>query len=113
MANAFKLKNHSGASVNADTFTSVYTVPSATTTIVLGLTLANLTASDIAITVTMTNTSASIVSNVTKLAVVPGKSSLEIMSGNKYVMEATDILKVKSDTANSLDTTLGIMEITA
>ena len=45
-------------------------------------------------------------------AELPSKSSLEIMSGNKYVMETSDILKVTSNTANSLDTTLSIMEIT-
>jgi len=33
------------------------------------------------------------------------------MASNKYVMETTDILKVKSNTANSVDTTLSIMEI--
>ena len=49
--------------------------------------------------------------NVAKLASVPAKSSLELMTGNKYVMEASDILKVKSDIANSADVTLSIMEI--
>jgi len=34
------------------------------------------------------------------------------MSGNKVVLETSDVLKVQADTANSLDTTLSIMEIT-
>jgi hypothetical protein len=34
------------------------------------------------------------------------------MTGNKYVLNTSDILKVKSDTANSLDSMLSIMEIT-
>jgi len=111
MANTFKSKTFDGSSTNADTLMSVYTVPSSTTTIVLGLTLANLTSNTIEVTVTYTNNDGDNV-NITKLAQIPGKASLEIMSGNKYVMETSDILKVKSSAANSLDTTLSIMEIT-
>jgi hypothetical protein len=111
MANTFKTKTFDGSSTNADTLMSIYTVPSATTTIVLGLTLANLTSNTIEVTVTYTNNDGDNV-NITKLAQIPGKASLEIMSGNKYVMETSDILKVKSSAANSLDTTLSIMEIT-
>ena len=111
MANTFKTKTFDGSSTNADTLMSIYTVPSATTTIVLGLTLANLTTNTIEVTVTYTNNDGDNV-NITKLAQIPGKASLEIMSGNKYVMETSDILKVKSSAANSLDTTLSIMEIT-
>ena len=111
MANTFITKTFDGSSTNADTLMSVYTVPSSTTTIVLGLTLANLTSNTIEVTVTYTNNDGDNV-NITKLAQIPGKASLEIMSGNKYVMETSDILKVKSSAANSLDTTLSIMEIT-
>ena len=111
MANTFKTKTFDGSSTNADPLMSVYTVPSSTTTIVLGLTLANLTSNTIEVTVTYTNNDGDNV-NITKLAQIPGKASLEIMSGNKYVMETSDILKVKSSAANSLDTTLSIMEIT-
>ena len=111
MANTFKTKTFDGSSTNADTLMSVYTVPSSTTTIVLGLTLANLTSNTIEVTVTYTNNDGDNV-NITKLAQIPGKASLEIMSGNKYVMETSDILKVKSSAANSLYTTLSIMEIT-
>jgi len=34
------------------------------------------------------------------------------MSGNKIVLQAGDIVKVKSNTASSLDAALSIMEIT-
>jgi hypothetical protein len=70
-----------------------------------------LTSNTIEVTATLTNNDGDNV-NVTKLAQIPGKSSLEIMTGNKYVLETSDILKVKSDIANSLDTSLSIMEIT-
>ena len=34
------------------------------------------------------------------------------MSGNKIVLQATDVLKVDSDVAGKIDATLSIMEIT-
>ena len=111
MANTFKSKTFDGSSTNADTLMRIYTVPSSTTTIVLGLTLANLTTNTVEVTVTYTNNDGDNV-NIAKLAQIPGKASLELMTGNKYVMETSDILKVKSSAANSVDTTLSIMEIT-
>ena len=78
MANTFKTKTFDGSSTNADTLMSVYTVPSSTTTIVLGLTLANLTSNTIEVTVTYTNNDGDNV-NITKLAQIPGKASLEII----------------------------------
>jgi|TARA_Y100000310_G_scaffold259332_1_gene267984 hypothetical protein len=111
MANTFKTKTFDGSSANADTFMTVYTVPSATTAVVLGMTLANITTSSIEVTIFLTNDDGNNV-NIAKLAQIPAKSSLEVMSGNKYVLETSDILKVKSATANSLDTTLSVMEIT-
>ena len=43
---------------------------------------------------------------------IPQGSSLEVMGGNKVVLETTDTLTAKSDSANSLDVALTIMEIT-
>jgi hypothetical protein len=34
------------------------------------------------------------------------------MAGNKIVLKATDVLKVKGSATNSVDATLSIMEIT-
>ena len=111
MANTFKVKTKGGGSTGADTAMTVYTSPSATTAIVLGLTLSNISTSNIEVTVNLENNDGDHVSVVTN-AEIPAKASLEIMSGNKYVMETSDVLKVKSNTANSVDTTLSIMEIT-
>ena len=47
-----------------------------------------------------------------KNAPIPQGSSLEFMSGNKIVLEATDTVTVDSDTNNSVDAALTIMEIT-
>ena len=111
MANTFKLKTKTGGSTAANTAITVYTTPSSTTAIVFGLTLSNITTSNIEVTVNLENGDGDNVT-IVKNAEVPAKASLEIMSGNKYVMETTDILKVQSNTLNSLDTTLSIMEIT-
>lgn len=111
MANTFKTKTFAGGSTNASTAMTIYTVPSSTTAIVLGLTLSNVASQNIEVTVNLENGDGDNVSIVTN-AEIPAKSSLEIMSGNKYVMETTDVLKVTSNLANSVDTTLSIMEIT-
>ena len=49
---------------------------------------------------------------ITKDTPIPSTSSLEIMSGNKIVLQATDVLKIDSDVAGKIDATLSIMEIT-
>ena len=74
-------------------------------------TLSNLTASSIAATVSIENNDGD---NVTFLKdiPIPTGSAVEVMSGNKVVLETSDVLKVQSSVANSLDTVLSIMEIT-
>jgi len=45
-------------------------------------------------------------------APIPAGGSLETLGGGKLVLQTTDILRVTSDTASSLDVALSIMEIT-
>jgi len=111
MANTFKLKTFDGSSTGANTAMTVYTVPSSTTTIVLGLTLSNITASTLYATVLIENNDGDNI-NFLKDIPIPTGSAIEVMAGNKIVLEAADILKIKSDTANSLDTALSVMEQT-
>lgn len=111
MANTFKLKTKDGSSVNANTNMTVYTVPSATTTIVLGLTLSNIVTSTIYASVLITNADGDNV-NFLKDIPIPTGSAIEVMAGNKMVLETTDVLIVKSSVQNSLDTSLSIMEQT-
>ena len=113
MANTFKLKNNAVMPSSAGTPDTLYTVPSSTTTIVLGLMLCNVHTSQVTATVTVTdNESSDVVSHLLKDVPVPAGSSIEVMAGNKIVLETGDILKVQSNVANSLDTTLSIMEQT-
>ena len=110
MANTFKVKTKLDTGILAN-ISTIYSVPSGTTAFLVGLTLANTSSNSITATVTLTNNDGD---NVTLLkdAPVPTGSSLEMMSGNKIVMEASDILKAYASAANSLDCTLSLMEIT-
>ena len=115
MANTFKLKSKSGVSIQAFTLQTLYTVPSSTTAIVLGLIVGNVTGSAVNATVhvesdtsdTETNGNVELVTN----APIPAGGSLETLGGGKLVLQASDILRVTSDTASSLDIALSIMEI--
>jgi hypothetical protein len=113
MANTFKLKTDSGIGT---TLTTVYTVPASTTTIVIGCTLANIHATANLNADVQIVTAASSGENgddvyVIKGVPVPNKSSLEIIEG-KIVLETGDAIKVRSDTASSVDVALSVLEQT-
>ena len=108
MANTFKLKTKANVGV---TTTAVYVVPSATTTVVIGVTLANTTGSNINVGVGINRGSSDDV-KLMKSVPIPQGSSFEFMGGNKIVLESTDTFVAESDVNNSLDVALTIMEIT-
>ena len=105
MANTFKLKTNN----NVTTVETIYTVPSSTTTVILGLILGNNTSSQVTTTVDLENNDSDNVALVTD-APIPAGSSLEMLAGNKVVMETSDVLKVTS--SGNTDVALSIMEIT-
>ena len=115
MANTFKVVTKAG--VTSEDI--IYTVASSTTTVILGLVLGNTTSSQTTVTVTLssntsnraggndeTNQDVELVTD----APIPAGSSLEMLAGNKVVMETTDLLKVTGSGAT--DVCLSIMEIT-
>ena len=108
MANTFKLKTKANVGV---TTSNVYAVPTSTTTVVIGVTLANTSGQGINVGVGINRSSSDDIS-VLKNVPIPQGSSLEFMQGNKVVLEATDTLTAESDVNNSLDVALTIMEIT-
>ena len=108
MANTFKLKTKANVGV---TTSNVYVVPSATTTVVIGVTLSNTSGSSINVGVGVTRPSADDVS-LMKNVPIPQGSSLEFMQGNKIVLETTDTITAESNVNNSVDLALTIMEIT-
>jgi len=107
MANTFKLRTKANVGV---TTTAVYTVPAATTTTVIGITLANTSGSSINVGVGVSRVSSDSV-RLLKDAPIPQGSTLEFMQGNKIVLEATDTITVVSDTASSLDASITILEL--
>mgnify|MGYP001426597496 FL=1 len=111
MANTFRLVNNAVMPSSTGTPDALYTAGSGKTAIVLGLTLANVHTSQVTATVTVTDTSASITSHIVKDIPIPVGSSIEIMSGNKIVVEASDIVKVDCSVSDKVSATLSIMEI--
>ena len=109
MANTFKLKTK--ASVDVSTV-GIYTATTpVTATVIIGITLSNTSGSGINVGVGVTRDAADNV-NILKNVPIPQGSSLEVMQGNKFVLEQNDTVTVKSDVNNSLDVSLTIMEIT-
>ena len=109
MANTFKLKTKANVGV---TTVGIYTAPAATTTVVIGITLANTSGSGVNVGVGITRAGTTEDVKLLKNAPIPSGSSLEFMAGNKVVLESTDTVTVDSDTNNSVDASLTIMEIT-
>ena len=116
MANTFKVKTHTAMPDTAGTPLTLYTCPGSTTTIVLGLLLCNNDTSqrtvDVKIESDTSDTETNATVFVTKDTPIPATSSLELLAGNKIVLQATDVLKIDSDVTGKIDATLSIMEIT-
>ena len=109
MANSFKLVTDTGVGTSAAT---VHTGASATETTIIGLTVANIVTSQIEVDVQLENNDGDNVYLI-KAAPIPVGSSLVVVGGEqKVVMNASDVLKVTSNTASSADVALSILEIT-
>mgnify|MGYP003334719935 CR=1 FL=1 len=91
---------------------TIYTCPSSTQTTIIGLSVANIVASQITVDVQLENNDGDNIYLV-KAAPVPVGSALVVVGGDqKVVMEASDVLKVTTNTASSGDVALSILEIT-
>jgi hypothetical protein len=110
MANTFnrKLSRNVGTSLTA---VGSYTVGSSTKTVVVGLVLANVSGSSINVDATVNDGTNDYY--MIKNAPVAAGGSLVVVGGDqKIVLNTSDSIKVKSDTASSLDAIMSIMEIT-
>ena len=110
MANTFKNSTKAGGAVAANTDMTVYTVPSSTTTVVIGLTISNLASNSITVDVKLEPASGDNI-HIGKNLPIPTGSTVNALAG-KVVMETGDVLKVQSDTANSADVATSVLEIT-
>ena len=108
MANTFK---NAVSSAIGTSQTSVYTVPSATTATVIGLTVANIHSSDITVDVVITDTSASASVHIVKAATIPVGGALVPIGGDqKVVLETGDIIKITSSAASSADVIVSVLQ---
>ena len=120
MANDFKrfTKPDVGTSTGASS-DAVYTVPagagsSALESIVIGITLANKTGSGVTASVFLDNYDGSNDVYIVKDASIPAGSSLEVMSGNKIVLQGdgttNDAIRVSASTGTAVDATVSVLE---
>ena len=102
MANTFK--NYTSASVGTGA-TTTYTVPSATTAVMIGCNLANTSASQVKVDVQVAGV------YLAKDIPIPAGSALSVLDG-KIILETTDTVVVTSDTASSCDVIVSVLEQT-
>ena len=117
MANAFKLKTFAGGSTGANTDMTIYTGKSNTETTIIGMSIANITTAQITVDVKIESDTSDTETNANvfliKDAPIPVGGTLVPIGGDqKVVLLDTDVIKVQSDTANSADTIMSILEIT-
>jgi hypothetical protein len=107
MANTFK-----NAKLKVqDTATDVYTVPSATTAIVIGCQVANVSASAEEVSVWWTDASDSnAITRLVKDVIVPGQAALAPIAG-KLVLEAGDKIRVQGEDNDDAEITVSVLEI--
>lgn len=111
MPNNFKRKVSQNVS---NTFSSVgsYTVGANTQTTIIGLAVANRISSQILVDV-MLNVGTTSNTYLIKDAPVPSGGTIVVVGGDqKVVLETNDRILIKSDTANSADVIMSILEIT-
>ena len=119
MANTFKVVTFAAEPASAGTAYTMYTTPSSTTTIVLGLVLANIHSTAVTAEVELVSDTSgggrgatNGTSFLAKDVSIPAGSSLELLSGGKVVLEAGDVIRVDCSVADKLSGTLSVMEIT-
>jgi hypothetical protein len=117
MANDFK--RFCTPNVSNSSNTTIYAVPAgassaALESIVIGITMANKTSSGITASIFLDNEDGSNDVYIVKDASIPAGASLEVMSGNKLVLQNDgtngDNLEALASAANSLDVTVSVLE---
>ena len=112
MANTFKVDTNADLTTSAITDASaiVLTAGAGATLILLSILVSNKTGTSADVDVYLETTGDDVY--LIRNAPVPTGSSLEIISGSKIIMEPTDILRARSDTATSLDISVSYLEQT-
>ena len=119
MPNTFKVVSHDVMPASAGSPEDLYTTPSSTTTVVIGLMLCNVHTSQVTASVKLvsdtsgggraaTNTTTFLAKDI-PLAVWQSKN---VLAGGKVVLETTDQIEVDCSVADKVSVTMSIMEIT-
>ena len=106
MANSFKNKK---VDLTTTDLTTLYTVPSATTTVVKSILVSEDAGSGSTITITLVDSSSNIF-NLFKDKAIASKATTELLT-QPLVMEESEILKVQAADANELHVIASIVEI--
>ena len=106
MANSFKNKK---VDLTTTDLTTLYTVPTATTTVVKSLLVTEDAGSGSTITITLVNSSGAIF-NLFKDKAIGSKASTELLT-QPLVMEESEVLKVQAADANELHVIASILEV--
>ena len=106
MANSFKNKK---VDLTTTDLTTLYTVPTATTTVVKSLLVSEDAGSGSTITTTLVNSSGAIF-NLFKDKAIASKATTELLT-HPLVMEESEVLKVQAAAANELHVIASILEI--
>jgi len=93
---------------NITTATTIYTAPSAKTSILLELDVANTTTAVVQTSVQVTDTSATSTAYLVKDAPIPSGSALQVIAGQKVILETGDLIKVTS--SGAVDVVASILE---
>ena len=106
MANIFKNAILSGVGVTA---ANVYIAPTGNTSICIELDVCNTTSSTVSANVIIRK-GAGGSAFIIKSAPIPTGSALQVIAGQKIVLESGDYLQVQSDTAASIDAVASILQ---
>jgi hypothetical protein len=108
MANFFKNSLESGIGTAGSV---AYTCPAGRTSTVIGVSVANIAAADVELTVKAHDVSTAKISHVIKSFVVAENSTLVLFGGDqKLVLEAGDFLSVTGSSAAAFDVIVSVLE---
>ena len=113
MANTFKQATKSSLVTDAvsSTNTNVLTAGASSTLIILNALVANKTSTSANVDIYMVPNSGDNV-YLLKSVPVPAGSSLELITGSKIILEASDVFRARCDTATAMDLILSYLDQT-
>ena len=110
MANLGIFKNAVKTSIG-NSFTEIYAAPATKTSYLIQCDISNTGNSGVQVSVRIVDDSASTTAHLVKGAPVPVGSAIQVIDGQKIVLEADDSIEIKCDTAGeSVDVILSLIE---